>query len=208
MTLQTVHDHCQSFLTTYFGPEEAPDNDEQRECRAYGLRLVTLGIERAVQGELTHYLRTHGLKAVVECAVAEQNIDIGIFGRDWTPCCLIQLKHRSANQGTISVLLKNMDEDVRKHAAGAQAQLPLVQVGLYTEITSSFSREAYEGPVGLYRFLAAYYTGAPINTVVSQKATVLERLGATLVAPAPVSFAIPGAVIKGRVGWILKVVEA
>lgn len=207
MLLQTVRHCCQSFLTTYFGPEEGTDDGQHGDRRALGLRLIALGIEQAVQGELIHYLRAKPLMAVAQCAVAKNTIDIGIFSPDWTPDCLIQLKHRSANQGTVDVLLNNMRDDERKHSEGPQARLPLIQIGLYTEITSPFDRLKYQGPAGLYRFLSTYCRSAAKQSVSKQQDRVQDTFNAPLVAPAPLSFEIPGTTVNGRVGWILKVLE-
>lgn len=204
----TIHRLCQSFLIEYFGPEEGTAGNSPAERRAHGLRLVTLGIERAVQAELVHYLRAAGQSAVAECGLlsdtARHTADIVVFDREWAPLCVIELKHFSANQGPIDALVRNMIDDAHRHAHGPQAPLPLIQLGLYTEITAAFPRETYERPFGLYRFLAAYFKGTPAHTVAGQRNSVPADFGASLTAPPAVRFEIPGATVEGRAGWLLK----
>lgn len=208
MSLSALHGLCQSFATEYFGPEEGGRAESPLERRAYGLRLVTLATERGAQGELVHYLRAAGLNAVAECGLlsdtARHTADIAVFDREWMPIGIIELKHFSANQGPIEELMHNMSEDARKHARGPQAPLPLIQLGLYTEITAAFLPETYARPFGLYRFIAAYFNGTPARTVASQQNRLPGNFGATLVSPATVRFEIPSAIVEGRVGWILK----
>jgi hypothetical protein len=207
MTVQAVQALCESFLREYFGPAAEADVDPRRDRRADGLRLVTLGTERAVQGELVHHLRAAGVKAVAECGIASDlarhTADIGVFDQGWRPICIIELKHFSANQGDIDELLSNMRADMRKHARGL---LPLLQLGLYTEITAAFSRD-FPRPYGLYRFLAAHFRGTQARTVTDQSTRIPADFGATLVAPTATHFEVPGASVEGRVGWLLKLVQ-
>lgn len=207
MTLSTVHGLCQRFVSEYFGPEEGGQPESPLERRAYGLRLVTLGTERGAQGELVHYLRAAGQNAVAECGLlsdtARHTADIAVFDREWAPVCIIELKHFSANQGPIDALLQNMTEDAHRHAHGPQALLPLIQLGLYTEITAAFP-PTYQRPFGLYRFITAYFNGTPAHSVAAQRNNVPADFGAPLVAPPAVRFEMRGAIIEGSVGWILK----
>jgi hypothetical protein len=209
---QTVKTHYESFLESYFGGADSSQVAPIDELRRRGLRLITLANpERTVQGELVHYLLDKKANAVSECGIADDSArysaDVVVFNADWLPICVIELKHYSANQGKIDALLHNMAADAARHREGPQGLLPLLQIGLYTEIANAFHRRENERAYGLYRFISTYYNGPPRQSVVGQRPKVPGDFGGRLVAPAPTSFALSGTQVAGRVGWILRAVE-
>jgi len=212
MSLKSVKILCESFLESYFGGEDTSEVAQPEELRSRGLRLISLGNpERTAQGELVHYLRDKKANAVSECGIADESArnsaDVVVFDSAWLPVCVIELKHYSANQGKIDALLHNMDADALRHREGPQGLLPLLQIGLYTEITNAPRRHDYDWAFGLYRFISTYYNGAPRQSVIGQKSNVPHDFKGRLVAPAPANFALPDTVVTGKVGWILRAVE-
>jgi hypothetical protein len=210
MNWQTVNTLCKSFLESYFGGEDASKVAQPDELRSRGLRLISLGNpERTVQGELVHYLRDNNTNAVSECGVvgdaARYSADVVVFDTHWNPVCIIELKHYSANQGKIDALLHNLAADAARHNEGPQGLLPLLQIGLYTEITNAFRGNDYNRAFGLYRFISTYYNGAPRQSVVGQQSRVPHDFQGQLVAPAPANFVLSDTVsVTGKVGWILR----
>jgi hypothetical protein len=168
--------------------------------------MVCLGdAERTVQGELLHYLREAKFNAISECGLEElesrKNRDIIVFRDDWFPACVIELKHYSANQGTTKRLVTEMNKDTARHINGPQRQLPLVQIGLFTEIAERFDPHVTPTQFGLYRFLASYCKRARKQTI--EKQVLPMNFGGQLAATAPCAISLFGAVIVGRVGWIV-----
>ena len=160
MNANTVSGLCANFLSKMFGTVGlAPGS-------ADGLRLICLGnAEMTVQGELLCFLKNAAnesdAKVVSECGTSSAaggirlNPDITIFDSSWNPTCLIELKHFSANQGPSTVLLQNMQLDRLRIKNSLLAGLPLVQVGLCTEVQN---RGALGPEHGFYRFLRTWYT--------------------------------------------------
>lgn len=210
MFLDEIVGRCEEFLCTYFG-KDGTQNDSPNRFRALGLRLICLGNpERAVQGELLHYLRASNVNAVSECGLIEHrpspmkpgrrrlNPDITVFDADWKPQCVIELKHFAANQGTVRPLVSNMQEDLLRHTEGPLGYLPIIRIGLYTEIHeigSSF-------PDGLYRFPQCYCRRRPTQKLEEQRipSDVGERMNCP---PEHTRFTVGDFEVVGRVGWIL-----
>jgi hypothetical protein len=211
MDVQSVEKECRSFLETYFGSHGGAASLKDNELRELGLRLVSLGNpERTVQGELVHFLRAVGLRAVSECGVTDDasrySLDIVVFDEHWKEVCAIELKHYSANQGKVGALQLNMQADARRHQDGPQAKLPLIQIGIYTEIVHSFDKADSRPAFGLYRFLVTYFKGEPRQKIENQK--LPEEFHGQLAAPSITQFELAGAKVAGRVGWIVRNVLA
>lgn len=203
-TAANVTNKCREFLAAYFGTQnEVPDP----ALNGLGLRLVCLGNpEKTIQGELVHFLRQSGINAVSECGVVgevRRSLDVVVFDGGWQPLCVIELKHYSANQGSLATLARNLRGDQKRHAEALVRNLPLVQIGLYTDICSVRP----EIPVadqdtlqhGLYRFLKTYYHGERNCGNV-----IKGGVEAQLVSPAQNSITINDQhVVAGRVHYIL-----
>ncbi len=149
--------------------EESHEGDAHIPCPAIDklplLRIACMGnAEKTIQGELFHYLRCkHKLNAVIECGYRDfddsfdRHIDIMVFDNDWSPIVSIELKHFSPHQGTIKRLLDNLKVDYIKRRQKGEG-LPLIQVGLYTQIDSVSPRpfQILAFPLlKYYRFLTA-----------------------------------------------------
>lgn len=132
------------------------------------LRLASLGSpEKTIQGELLFHLRSKGFYAVSECALrlpsGRRNVDIAVFDRTWRPALVIEIKHYSANQGGQGTLFRRLREDFKRERPSDHKghALPLLQVGLFTAVTSISpkvsQRSTKTGSVQqFYRFLYTY----------------------------------------------------
>ncbi len=203
MSADAIKQHCEGFLHDHFGQDHAPGTHGQRP---FGLRLVCLGNpERTVQGELVHHLRKSGYNAVSECGISNgvdrYSPDIVVFDDDWNAQCVVELKHHSANQGSINPLVYGMLADLAGHKEGPHGSLPLIQIGLFTEISGPFDRTKDAHPLGLYRFLSSYVKDQPRVLLESQE--IPASLGGRMVRPGPTEFQMGSATIVGRVGWVL-----
>jgi hypothetical protein len=206
MTVTIAKERCIEFLKAYFGSQGTPAASDD-EKRRFGLRLICLGnAERTVQGELVHYLRSGGFNAVSECGTIDgtsrNSVDVIIFDDDWTAVCAIELKHYSANQGRVDALIFNMEGDAIRHYDGPQKLLPLIQIGLYSEISTSFEKATYLPAFGLYRFLVSYFRGKPKQTIEGQ--LLPPHFHGQLIAPGMSDISLDGVTVVGRVGWIVR----
>lgn len=116
------------------------------------LRIACLGnAERTIQGELFAYLKSKGYKAILECSYLKNfSIDIAILGNNGNPEVFVELKHFSANQGTIGPLLKSTRDDMEK----LKWEANVIAIGIYTSVESFVPKR----PVcnKSYRFLYKY----------------------------------------------------
>lgn len=148
--------------------EESHDGEANIPCFAIDklslLRIACMGnAEKTIQGELFRHLRCkHKLNAVIECGYRDfddsfdRHIDIMVFDNDWSPIVSIELKHYSPHQGTINPLLGGLEADYNKPRPKG---IPLIQVGLYTEIDSvtPFPLQQQNYPLlQYYRFFMSY----------------------------------------------------
>jgi hypothetical protein len=152
-------------------------------------------------------MRANGLNAVLECGVVSGgSIDVIIFDQKWSPICAIELKHRSANQGTITPLVKEMDADRNRHQHGGQNQLPLIQIGLFTEIEGIDNWGLAPPHFGLYKFLVAHFNGPP-NQNLRMQALPNNFDGQWHVPAVSSQFLLGDLTVHGRVGSIVRVVQ-
>lgn len=207
MKENSVLEACHEFLRTYFGDSE-DDGRNQSAYRQIGLRLVCLGnAEKTVQGELLHFLRMNNFCAVSECGiygVNHRSLDISVFDEDWTPLCVIELKHYSTNQGSVDTLLKNIKADYRKHAE--TNDITLIQIGLFTEIcevTPYFDEQNKNvSQKGFYRFLKTYYKSQkPEIEAICRNTESVDRK--KFVSPNVVMIDVDGHKIIGRIHHVL-----
>lgn len=193
--LEEIKAACQAFLVSEFGAHGQAANPD-------GLRTIALGNpELAVQGALLGYLRhVAGMNAVQECGIADgRDVDLIVFDQQWAPACVIELKHRMSNQGPLRQLIDLLEADRLRHAGSDAAGLPLLQLGLYTEI----SERPQLAPLhGLYRFLCAgYFRGAPRHTLTNQQLDAMA-----LAAPDYTSIRVGDKTVMGRVGYCTRTV--
>jgi hypothetical protein len=208
-----VRKHCQDFLDLYFGSAAIPG-----PLAALGLRLVCLGnAEKTVQGELVHYLRNRNLNAIAECGIAKvntmRNIDITVFDSTWDHViCVIELKHYSANQRTngtsaLNKLARDLAGDYRRHGGNPTHALPLMQIGLLTEIFRVDPERVPDDEVrslhfGLYRFLKTYYEG-PLTPFTLRLEARSGFYGERLITPSLSTFTVGRFIVTGRVHQLL-----
>jgi hypothetical protein len=125
-----------------------------------------------------------------------------VFDPQWLPICAIELKHRSANQGTIRPHINELEADLHQHIGGGQNQLPLIQIGLFTEIRAveNWTQVMH---FGLYRFLVSHFHGTPRQTLEGQ--VIPENFGGAWTIPTVgSSFSVGGVVVYGRVARLLR----
>lgn len=133
------------------------------------LRVACMGnAEKTIQGELLYRLRSNSVDAVSEngyrqihpSGMADRDIDIMVFDGN-TPLVAIELKHYSPHQGGVVPLCNQLDADYIKHfksPAALPKNIPLIQVGLFTEVENI---TPWPTPTGIadfafYRFISAY----------------------------------------------------
>jgi hypothetical protein len=106
------------------------------------------------------------LDAVAEvasiCSKIRRNTDILVFDSNGNPGAAIEIKHYSANQGAITKLAAGLVEDHSKERpiGVGNRPVPLILVGLYTEVASVSSPLPLTKD-GLFRFLRVYFKGTP-----------------------------------------------
>ena len=199
MEVSEVQRQCTKFFEEMFGmADQSPATDR-------GLRLVSLGnAEKTIQGELLCYLArvntNSGSSVVSECGASlpagggRLTPDITVFDFQWHPTCIIELKHYSANQGLAAVLRNNMTADRGRYSGdGVLANVPVILIGLYTEIQQ---RDDLINEYGLYRFLRTYYNGTPNP----QRFTSAPK---EIVQPKAMNFSIGNCGVNMRVGYCI-----
>lgn len=166
--MKTILGICENFLKLYFGTE-----GEEPAKRDLGLRLVSLGNpEKTVQGELLSFFNSESkvYRMVSECGIfnrdQRRSLDLTVFDQNWQTICVIEMKHYSSNQGRLNYLISGLQFDLNRHdEIFEKKQIPLIQIGLYTEIVdinNPFVNEEEKRTVagGLYRFVKTYCDNA------------------------------------------------
>lgn len=202
---------CEKFLKDYFGDDgKLPKNED------IGLRLVSLGNpEKTVQGELLSFFNSSnnkGYRMVSECGIFDsdqrRSLDLTVFDQNWQVACVIEMKHYSRNQGRLEYLINNLRFDQERHfKIFSEEKIPLIQIGLYTEITdinNAFrsSEEKRTIANGFYRFVKTYCDRAQN---LPQIEALQESDGYSFVSPSLSSFKLDhNHCVQGRVHYCIR----
>jgi len=171
-----VYDKIVRFFENKCGREGSSSDEihDEKERDISLLRIACMGNpEKTMQGELLCHLRGekdiipvleyryHRFENVADKRKANgRSIDIMVLDKDHNPVVAIELKHHSRQQGTLKPLLENLDADREKLQS---LPLPVIQIGLYTEIVSVANGACRDDFLD-YRFITAYaYNGTELR---------------------------------------------
>lgn len=157
-------------IEEFFGKRPTAPNNGSEPLRNL-LQVACMGnAEKTIQGELLAFLRSKGVYAVSETGYRpplampkpkDRHIDIMVFDNS-SPVVAIELKHYSPHQGEITALCTGLNDDYEKSRnSGSKlpASVALIQIGLFTEVTTIDRNPhgaIYIDDFAFYRFLSVY----------------------------------------------------
>lgn len=137
--------------------------------------------------EYTGYISGGNAKNGLISSLKKRSIDIMIFDMNMNPVVAIELKGHCANHGCISKLLKTrsdneisrggLDGDYDKRPFIYGRPIPLLQIGLYTEIDSVDYLGVVKGNFPLYPLVNTYFSPGSATKNIREAGVVLNAWG-------------------------------